>query len=105
MASPGPTCVTGPQPANGGDVEYTVGGRESLWALGAAGRPADHGLMVETLNSVTCHHCGERVDVHGVDRSLRYVTREAAAGVPRTFVIIGTSHAQHTLLHACTDKA
>jgi len=61
--------------------------------------------MAETLNSVTCDHCGELVAVRGVDQSLRYVTREATAGDPRTFVIIGTSHTQDMLLHACTDEA
>ncbi|MGO9876984.1 MAG: hypothetical protein ACLPVY_24675 [Acidimicrobiia bacterium] len=61
--------------------------------------------MVETINSVACDHCGELVEMRGVDLSLRHVTREATARDPRTFLVIGTSHAQNTLLHACTDEA
>ena len=61
--------------------------------------------MLETMHTVTCDHCGVVVDVRGSDPSLVYVTRDAVAGDPRSFLIIAKSHEQDSLLHSCTDEA
>ncbi len=61
--------------------------------------------MIETMTSVQCVHCGKRVDVRGTDVSLSYVTRDAVADEPRSFLIIANTRGQTLLLHACTDEA
>jgi hypothetical protein len=61
--------------------------------------------MIETMHAVRCDHCGELVDVHGADWPPVQVTRDAVAGDPRSFLIIGRHGEQAMLLHSCADQA
>jgi len=52
---------------------------------------------------ITCQNCGELVGVTNLEM-LRYVTRDAEADEPRSFVITETAGSSSSLLHRCHLK-
>ena len=50
---------------------------------------------------IECQNCGELVTVPNGDEPLSYVTREATADEPKSFLIMEAGDAGHWLLHRC----